>query len=48
MLAWRNRTLCSLPDAALQGFDVSDLASGSFFVRVRTEMGWKVLKGVKL
>jgi hypothetical protein len=43
------RIVRSVPaDAALQGFDVSDLASGSFFVRVRTEMGWKVLKGVKL
>jgi hypothetical protein len=35
-------------DAALQGFEVSDLASGAFFVRVNTEGGWKVLRGIKL
>ena len=45
----RGRTVRSVtPDAALQGFNVSDLASGAFFVRVRTETGWKVLKGMKL
>ncbi|MDA0302849.1 MAG: hypothetical protein O3B45_00695 [Bacteroidetes bacterium] len=45
----RGRTVRSVtPYAALQGFDVSDLASGAFFVRVRTETGWKVLKGMKL
>jgi hypothetical protein len=43
------RTVRSVtPDAALRGFDVSDVASGAFFVRVRTESGWRVLKGMKL
>jgi hypothetical protein len=43
------RIVRSVPaNAALQGYDVSDLASGPFFVRVRVETGWKTLKGMKL
>ena len=42
------RTVRIIPShAALQGFDVADLAIGPFYVRVRTEKGFEVLKGIK-
>ena len=48
LLDAQGRTVQNIPVLlAMQGFGLEDVAEGPFFIRIQTEEGWRMVRGVK-